>query len=97
VGVERGTVASKRLLESTYLIFDDDAELTDPLLIERAVKLPNLEAAVFRQVDSQGAVHRMQPALEEDLRLAPWFGGYGALISRHAFETVGGFFEPIGY
>src|ERR1700726_4151788 len=39
----------------------------------------------------------MQPASGESLRCAPSFFGYGAIISKAAFDAVGGFFEPIGY
>ena len=83
------------------LIFDDDAELQDGTLVERAVilaeRIPNLGVIGFRQLNSEGQIHWMQPAGGEQLRLVPSFAGYGALISRTAFQAVGGFFEPLGY
>jgi GT2 family glycosyltransferase len=82
-------------------IFDDDAELQDSSLLERSVrlaeKLPRVGVIGFRQLNSEGQIHWMQPASGEQLRLVPSFGGYGALVSRAAFEAVGGFFEPLGY
>ncbi len=82
-------------------VFDDDAELGDSSLVERAVQLAeqsgDIGAVALRQLDSQGVVHWMQPGSGEQIRLVPWFGGYGALISRKYFEEVGGFFEPLGY
>lgn len=83
------------------LIFDDDAELQDRSLVQRAVhlaeRLPNLGVLAFRQLTPEGKIHYMQPAPGEVLRLVPAFAGYGALISRAAFDAVGGFFEPLGY
>lgn len=82
-------------------IFDDDAELQDRSLIERATqlaeKLPRMGVIGFRQLTSQGQVHWMQPGSGEQLRLVPSFAGFGALVSRAAFHAVGGFFEPLGY
>lgn len=82
-------------------IFDDDAELQDHTLIERAVelagKIPRMGVIGFRQLNSQGQVHWMQPGSGEQLRLVPTFVGFGALVSREAFHSVGGFFEPLGY
>jgi len=82
-------------------VFDDDAELADSSLVERAVQLAeqsgDIGAVALRQLDSQGVVHWMQPGSGEQIRLVPWFGGYGALISRKYFEEVGGFLELLGY
>jgi|SRR5271170_1300399 len=83
------------------LIFDDDAELQDRSLLERAVqlaeKLPKVGVIGFRQLNSKGQIHWMQPGSGEQLRLVPSFVGFGALVSRAAFNAVGGFFEPLGY
>jgi GT2 family glycosyltransferase len=82
-------------------IFDDDAEVRDTSLLERAValaeKFPGVGAVAFRQLTSEGKTHWMQPAPGEEIRLVPSFFGFGALIVRTAFEAVGGFFEPLGY
>jgi GT2 family glycosyltransferase len=82
-------------------IFDDDAEIRDTSLIERAValaeRIPQVGAIGFRQLTPEGKTHWMQPAAGEQIRLVPSFYGFGALIVRAAFEAVGGFFEPLGY
>lgn len=83
------------------LIADDDAELADRLLLSKAVQLaervPKLGAIAFRQLDSQGMPHWMQPLDGDAIRLAPTFYGYGALLSQQALEQVGYFFEPLQY
>ena len=82
-------------------VFDDDAELVDRSVLERAVtlaeRLPKIGAIGFRQLDAKGKVHYMQPASGESLRCAPSFFSYGAMLSKEAFDTAGGFFEPLGY
>jgi len=82
-------------------IFDDDAELRDPRLLERAVRaadsMPRLGALAIRQLQPDGHVHWMQPGSGEEMRLVPSFLGYGALLVREAVQAVGGFFEPLGY
>jgi len=62
-----------------------------------AERLPNIGAIGFRQLDSKGRVHYMQPASGESLRCVPSFFNYGAMLSKEAFDTAGGFFEPLGY
>ena len=82
-------------------IFDDDAELVDRSVLERAValaeSLPKIGAIGFRQLDSKGKVHYMQPASGECLRCVPSFFSYGAMLSKEGFDAAGGFFEPLGY
>jgi GT2 family glycosyltransferase len=83
------------------LLVDDDAELVDRSLIRRAIQLAQrierLGAIAFRQVDAEGRPQWMQPLPGEDLRLAPTFYGYGALLLREALQTAGCFFEPLHY
>lgn len=104
--ISRGACQARNLgfrkVSGKYVcIFDDDAELKDTSLIERAValaeKLPDVGAVGFRQLTSEGKTHWMQPAPGEEMRLVPSFHGFGALIARAPFEAVGGFFEPLGY
>ena len=82
-------------------VFDDDAELVDRSVLERAValaeRLPKIGAIGFRQIDSKGNVHYMQPASGDSVRCVPSFFSYGAMLSKEAFDTAGGFFEPLGY
>ena len=82
-------------------IFDDDAELSDRTVLERAVglaeRVPKIGAIGFRQLDSDGRAQYMQPGSGERLRYAPTFFSYGAMLSKEAFDTVGGFFELLGY
>jgi GT2 family glycosyltransferase len=91
----------KQVTGTYVFIFDDDAELIDPRVIERAVataeRVRRLGAIAFKQLTPAGESHWMQPAPGEALRMVPSFLGYAALLSRDAFETVGGFFEPLGY
>jgi GT2 family glycosyltransferase len=83
------------------LIVDDDAELVDCSLVRRALELAQrverLGAIAFRQVDADGKPQWMQPLPGEQLRLAPTFYGYGALLSREALRISGCFFEPLQY
>lgn len=83
------------------LLVDDDAELVDRSLIRRAVQLAQrverLGAIAFRQMDAEGKPQWMQPLPGEELRLAPTFYGYGALLSREALQIAGSFFEPLQY
>jgi GT2 family glycosyltransferase len=83
------------------LIVDDDAELVDRSLIRRALQLAQrverLGAIAFRQLDADGKPQWMQPLPGQELRLAPTFYGYGALLSREALQVTGGFFEPLQY
>jgi len=85
-----------------YVLFaDDDAELVDPSLLRRSIQLAEridkLGAIAFRQVDAEGKPQWMQPLPGEQLRLAPTFYAYGALLSREALQVAGGFFEPLEY
>ena len=65
-------------------VFDDDAELVDRSVLERAValaeRLPKIGAIGFRQLDAKGNVHYMQPASGDSVRCVPSFFSYGAML-----------------
>jgi GT2 family glycosyltransferase len=77
--------------------FDDDAELLDDRLLEKAVRLllSVEDAAVvgFRQVQPDGTPFREQPVHASQISRGRSFSGYGFLARRRAWLEVGGFLD----
>jgi glycosyltransferase involved in cell wall biosynthesis len=81
--------------------FDDDAEISDPTLLRRALRWmsdrPDCGAVAFRQLRPDGSEDYMQPAHESAPCFAAHFFGYGFLMRAQVFTETGGFAEAFGY
>lgn len=82
------------------LLVNDDAELADENVVERAVKLalayPGAGAIAFAQLLPSRVPHSLQPADTSRLSYVAQFLGYGCLLRRNVVDRIGGFNPTFG-
>jgi GT2 family glycosyltransferase len=83
------------------ILFDDDTQLCDPMMLQGAVDLarrhPEVGAIGFRQLMSNGVQAECQPADSCETCETSCFFGYGALLRRAAILQTRGFEESFVY